>query len=159
MSTIASSLCFVYNKFLGALKKVSSELAEMIVRDGEGATKFIKIKVAKAASPKQAKTVAMAIANSGLFKAMCYGENPNFGRVAAACGVVSDIIPSRLDIYLNARKAVSGGLALHDNLPQSIFKGRDIDIKVVLNTGEAEADILTSDLTPKYVKINAEYHS
>lgn len=146
-----------YNKFMLTLKAVCCELAKMMVRDGEGATKFIQISVKSAKNRRQAKEVALAIANSNLFKTMCYGENPNFGRIAAACGISRDVVPSKVDIYLNKRRAVSMGVAVCDKLPQNIFKGKDIKITVDLNIGKAAANIYTSDLSPKYIKINAEY--
>jgi len=75
-----------YKRFVSALKALCLELSKMIVRDGEGATKFIEIEVKQAKTKADAKQVALAIANSNLFKAMCYGNDPNFGRVAAGCG-------------------------------------------------------------------------
>ncbi|MFH1868950.1 MAG: bifunctional glutamate N-acetyltransferase/amino-acid acetyltransferase ArgJ [Candidatus Omnitrophota bacterium] len=146
-----------YNKFMLALNTVCSELAKMMVADGEGATKFVHIEVMRAKSKVQAKNAALAIANSNLFKTMCYGENPNFGRVAAACGTVRGILPSKVDIYLNKVRAVLSGVAVCDQLPQTLFKGRDIKVTVYLNIGKAQASVYTSDLSPKYIKINAEY--
>lgn len=147
-----------YKRFVLALNLVCLELARMIVRDGEGASKFIEIMVRNSKTKNQARTIALAVANSNLFKAMCYGENPNFGRVAAACGAASgDINPSVVDIYLNGRIAVRKGVAVKDKLPRSIFKKKDIEIEINLNLGKAEARVFTSDLSPEYVKINAAY--
>jgi glutamate N-acetyltransferase/amino-acid N-acetyltransferase len=147
----------VYRKFVSALNLLCVELARMIVRDGEGATKFIDIEVKNAKTSFQARKIALFIANSNLFKTMCYGENPNFGRVAAACGTSSDIIPHKVDIYLNGRIAVRKGTAVCDRLPMSLLKKKDIEISVNLNQGKAGAKVWTSDLSPKYVKVNAEY--
>lgn len=147
-----------YQKFVLSLSLLCSELGGMIVKDGEGATKFIEIAVNNARNKNQAKRVALAVANSALFKTMCYGENPNFGRVACACGAASeDINPSAVDIYLNGKLAVKKGVAVKDKLPSSIFRKRDINIGINLNIGKAKARIFTSDLSPQYVKINAEY--
>lgn len=147
-----------YRKFVSALEMVCLELARMIVKDGEGATKFIEIVVKNAMDKKQAKVVALAVANSNLFKAMCYGEDPNFGRVAVACGAsLQDINPSAVDIYLNGRVAVRKGVAIQEGLPRAIFRKKNINISIDLNIGRAETKIFTSDLSPKYVKINAKY--
>lgn len=127
--------------FKKALYMVCTELAKMIVRDGEGATKFIKIKVGKARNYKEAKCAALAVANSNLFKTAVYGENPNFGRIAAAIG---------------ASKAQACEEKL--KVKVSSLKKHDINVEVILNTGKAEAIVYTSDLTPEYIKINAEYN-
>lgn len=147
-----------YYKFVTALKALCLDLAKMIVKDGEGATKFIEVNVNKAKDNAQAKRVALKIANSPLFKAMCYGKDPNFGRVAAACGAVKDKINTgRVDIYLNGRMAVKAGVAVSDKLPKALFSGNDINVRVELNTGKSKARIFTSDLSPEYVRINAAY--
>ncbi len=127
--------------FTKALNIVCLELAKMIVRDGEGTTKFIQITVNKAKSAAQAKTAALAIANSNLFKTAIYGENPNFGRIVAAVGA------SRVDMKEDLFR-----------IKVSPLKKRDIFVEVFLNTGSAKATVYTSDLTPEYIKINAEYN-
>jgi len=129
-----------FNLFSSALSLACLELAKMIVRDGEGTSKFIKIKVSSARNFLEAKNIALSIANSNLFKTAIYGENPNFGRIVAAIGA-------------------SGYNVSEDSLKikASSLKKKDIFIDVVLNRGKAEAVIYTSDLTPEYIKINAEY--
>jgi glutamate N-acetyltransferase / amino-acid N-acetyltransferase len=147
-----------YGEFVDALKILCLDLAKQIVKDGEGATKFIEIKVMGAENKNQAKEVALKIANSPLFKTMCYGSNPNFGRVAAACGSVRDSVNTeRVDIYLNNVIAVKKGIAVSGRLPANIFNKKDISIRVELHSGSAGARIFTSDLSPEYVKINAAY--
>jgi glutamate N-acetyltransferase/amino-acid N-acetyltransferase len=147
-----------YKKFISALKAACFDLAIMIVKDGEGATKFIEIEVKNARSRRQAKETALAVANSSLFKTMCYGNNPNFGRVAAACGAkATGINPSKVDICLNGFMAVKSGVALNRLLPKGIFKAKDIKVGLDLNIGRVNAKVFTSDLSPEYVKINAEY--
>jgi len=147
-----------YAKFVAALKALCLDLAKMIVKDGEGATKFIEIEVMGAKDFSIAREVGLKIANSPLFKAMCYGNNPNFGRIAAACGAVSRPINSaKVDIYLNGREAIDKGVAVSGKLPRSIFRGKNIRIKVNLNSGRAQTRVFTSDLSPGYVKINAAY--
>jgi len=127
--------------FTQALNIVCLELAKMVVRDAEGGTKFIQIKVSTAKSEKEAKAAALAIANSNLFKTAVYGENPNFGRIAAAVG--------------------ASGVAVKENslkIKVSSLKKKDIFVDVSLGQGNAGTVVYTSDLTPEYVKINAEYN-
>ncbi len=133
------------NKDLNLFKKVLSvvctELAKMIVHDGEGATKFIRIKVGKARNYKDAKDAALAVANSNLFKTAVYGENTNFGRIAAAIGASNaQICEEKLKVKVSS------------------LKKYDINVDINLNTGKAGAVVYTSDLTPEYIKINAEYN-
>ena len=130
-----------FDLFLEALKKVCLELAKMIIRDAEGATKFIEIKVEKAKSFNEARIAALAIANSDLFKTAVYGENPNFGRIAAAVGA-SGIEVKEEDIKIKV----------------SALKKKQVFVKVGINRGSFSATVYTSDLTPEYIKINAEYN-
>jgi glutamate N-acetyltransferase/amino-acid N-acetyltransferase len=127
--------------FSKALDLVCLELAKMVVKDAEGATKFIQIDVAQAKNFNQARKVALSIANSVLFKAAVFGENPNFGRVAAAVGA------SGLKINESQLKISLGSL-----------KGKQVKLTVSLSQGKARATVYTSDLTPGYIKINAEYN-
>lgn len=130
-----------FSLFRGALSRTCLELAKMIVKDGEGASKFIQIKVGKAKSFSEAKRIALSIANSNLFKTAIYGENPNFGRVVAAVGA-SGINVQEKDLKVKV----------------SPLNKREINIDVSINRGNASAIIYTSDLTPEYIKINAEYN-
>jgi len=130
-----------FKTFLKALHIVCLELAKMIINDAEGATKFIQIKVDKAGSVTEAKKVALSIANSNLFKAAMYGQNPNFGRIIAAVGS-SGIDVKEKDIKINV----------------SPLTKKDINVEVSLNRGDSSAVVYTSDLTPEYIKINAEYN-
>ncbi|MFA6217237.1 MAG: bifunctional glutamate N-acetyltransferase/amino-acid acetyltransferase ArgJ [Candidatus Omnitrophota bacterium] len=126
--------------FCECLQLVCLELAKMIIRDAEGATKFIRIHVKNARNYSDARKAALAIANSNLFKTAMYGCNPNFGRVAASVGASGVAVTERgLKIKLGP---------LHK---------KNIDLEVNLSTGSAEATIYTSDLSPEYVKINAAY--
>jgi len=129
------------DKFSEALSAVCLELAKMIVRDAEGASKFIKISVKSAKNQKSAMAVALNIANSNLFKTAVYGENPNFGRIASSAG------------------ASGVGIKEEDlKIKVSSLKKKDIAVVVTLNQGKAQAVVYTSDLTPEYIKINAEYN-
>jgi len=129
-----------YMNFTRALEAVCLELARMIVRDAEGATKFITITAHEARDTREARTAALAIANSSLFKCAMYGENPNFGRVVAAVGAAG------IQVKEKDFKVKLGSLST-----------KDIAVGVWLGRGRAEATVYTSDLTPAYVKINAEY--
>ncbi len=127
--------------FSKALNLLSLELAKMIVKDAEGATKFIEIKVEGAKDFNQARRAALSIANSSLFKTAVYGENPNFGRIAAAVGA-SGVKASEK----------------HLEIKVSPLRKKDITVNVALGAGKANAVVYTSDLTPEYIKINAEYN-
>ena len=127
--------------FIKALSSVCLELAKMIVQDAEGASKFIQIRVTGARNPKAARLVALNIANSNLFKTAVYGQNPNFGRIVSAAGASRTGVKEE-DLKIKA----------------SSLKKRDIAVSVFLNQGQASAVVYTSDLTPEYIKINAEYN-
>ncbi|MBU1124908.1 MAG: bifunctional glutamate N-acetyltransferase/amino-acid acetyltransferase ArgJ [Candidatus Omnitrophica bacterium] len=127
--------------FTGALVKVCDYLAQLIVHDAEGATKFIRIEVAGAHSPSDAKKAALMIANSNLFKTAMYGQNPNFGRIVAAIGASGIKVREK-----DCRFQVS---PLHK---------KDIQVKVSIGRGGFSSVVYTSDLTPEYIRINAEYN-
>jgi glutamate N-acetyltransferase/amino-acid N-acetyltransferase len=130
-----------FNTFTKVLQTVCAELAKMIIKDAEGATKFIRIRVDKAKSFTQARQVAKAIANSNLFKTAIYGENPNFGRIVASIGA-SGVDVKEKDIKIRV----------------SPLKKKEIKVDVLLNQGDDCAIVYTSDLTPEYIRINAEYN-
>ncbi len=125
--------------FSQKLKEVCLSLATMMVRDGEGATKFIKISIKGAKTKEEASKAGFCIANSNLFKCAIYGANPNWGRIIAAIG--------------------HAGIAVKEGIPitMSDLTKKDITIDVDLKRGKFSQTIYTSDLTPEYVKINAEY--
>ena len=127
--------------FSKALDFICLELAKMIVLDAEGATKFIQIDVTQAKNWQEAKKAALSIANSALFKTAVYGENPNFGRVAAAVGA------SGIGIKEGQLKIKLGSL-----------KGKFVKLQAGLSMGKARCTVFTSDLTPGYIKINAAYN-
>lgn len=130
-----------FNLFAAALKTVCLELAKSIVRDGEGATKLIRIQVDKAKDCRQARKAALYIANSSLVKAAIYGENPNFGRIVSAVGA------SGIDVKEEGLK-----------IKVSPLNKKEISIYVSINRGNSGAVVYTSDLTPEYIKINAAYN-
>ena len=130
-----------FSLFSNALNLVCLELAKQVVRDAEGASKFIRIKVKTARTLGDAKNAALAIANSALFKTAVYGRNPNFGRIYAAVGASG----------VNARESEL-------RIKVSSLKKKDVSVEVALNQGKEEVVVYTSDLTPEYIKINAEYN-
>ncbi|MCX5699055.1 MAG: bifunctional glutamate N-acetyltransferase/amino-acid acetyltransferase ArgJ [Candidatus Omnitrophica bacterium] len=127
--------------FSQALASICLDLAKMVVTDAEGATKFIQIDVTQAKHPQEAKSVALSIANSVLFKAAVFGQNPNFGRIAAAVGASGyKIKEEKLKIRLGS------------------LKGKRVKLTVSLSRGKAKCTVYTCDLTPEYIKINAAYN-
>lgn len=127
--------------FSKALEIICMSLAKLVVLDGEGATKFIQIDVGRAKDFQQAKKVALNIANSVLFKAAVFGQNPNFGRVAAAVGA------SGIKIKEEQLKIKLGSL-----------KEKQVKLTVNLSQGSAKCTVFTADLSPEYIKINAAYN-
>jgi len=146
--------------FQAALSFVCLALAKMIVKDAEGATKFVEVKVEAAGNIAQAKRVAFKVANSPLVKTAIFGENPNWGRIAAATGCADrHIEQNKLDIYLGALKVLQKGVKvkLNQNKLDKAFKKKEIQIKINLGLGRSAARVFTCDLSDKYLKINAEY--
>ncbi|OGX08014.1 MAG: hypothetical protein A2Z88_06815 [Omnitrophica WOR_2 bacterium GWA2_47_8] len=129
-----------YQTFKKALHFVCLDLAKKIVKDGEGATKFIEITVAGAKSVDQAKKAGLAIANSNLFKTAAFGSNPNWGRIAGAVGSLG-LKVTEWDLKIDF----------------SSFSQKNIQIKVDLNLGKHKATVYTCDLSYGYVKINGDY--
>jgi glutamate N-acetyltransferase/amino-acid N-acetyltransferase len=150
-----------YRTFTSALKFVLAELAKKIVRDGEGATKFVEIEITGAPNNADAKTIARKISTSSLLKCCIYGEDPNWGRVVAACGSSGVVFnPEKADIYLGPVKALSNGAIVkgYDKTKaRKVFKKKDIHIKVDLKSGPGKAKAWTCDFSKEYVAINSEY--
>lgn len=150
-----------YGIFLNALKFIMKELAKKIVEDGEGATKLIEIEVRGAANKDKAKRAARKISTSNLLKACVHGEDPNWGRVVAACGASGiDFNPGKVDVYLGGVKAMSNGASVKNfdrEKARSLFKKDTIHIAVDLKNGRFMATAWTCDLSKEYVEINAEY--
>ena len=146
-----------------ALSDLCRQLAHLVVRDGEGATKFIEIAVQGAVSDESAHRIGMSIANSPLVKTAIAGEDANWGRVVMAVGKAGE--PAERDllsIRFGDTQVASGGLALagYDEAPVAAhLKGQDIRIGVDLGLGEGRATVWTCDLTHGYISINADYRS
>jgi glutamate N-acetyltransferase/amino-acid N-acetyltransferase len=150
-----------YKIFQSALKYVASYLAKEIVRDGEGASKFIEIEIKGAKSKTDAQKIASRIANSNLVKTAIAGEDPNVGRIAAAAGAAGVRLDvPKLDIYLSGLKIMSAG-QIHYQVrtkARRLLQNKKIKILLNLNAGANRASIWTCDLTEGYIKINAKYN-
>ncbi|MGB3722069.1 MAG: bifunctional glutamate N-acetyltransferase/amino-acid acetyltransferase ArgJ [Pacificimonas sp.] len=149
--------------FAAALSDICQNLARQIVRDGEGAAKFISVDVDGAVSDESAKRIALSIANSPLVKTAIAGEDANWGRVVMAVGKAGepadrDLLCIRFgDIVVAANGEVVDG---YDETPVAAhLKGDEIDIGVSLNIGDGRARVWTCDLTHGYISINADYRS
>lgn len=151
-----------YEAFSASLTYVATELAKMIARDGEGATKFIEISVRGAPSFAQAKQVAMAIACSPLVKTAIYGEDANWGRVLAAVGYSGvEIDPDNVAIWFGDLQLVKGGAPfdVDEERAAEILSERDVTVVIDLGLGDEEATVWTCDLSHDYVSINAHYRT
>ena len=151
------------DSFRAALDTVMQDLAKQIVRDGEGASKFITVRVAGAADDDAARRIGMAIANSPLVKTAIAGEDANWGRIVMAVGKAgAGVDPQQLDISVGGLRITAGGARLegYDEAPVAAhMKGDEIDIEVRVGNGPGGARIWTCDLTHGYVSINADYRS
>ena len=150
--------------FAGALTDLSIELAQAIVRDAEGATKFITIRVEGGASRDECRKVAYAIGHSPLVKTAFFASDPNLGRILAAVGYagIEDLDQSRIDLYLDdVLVAESGGRhpEYREADGQRIMQQAEITVRVVLNRGTVASTLWTCDLSHDYVSINADYRS
>ena len=150
--------------FTAALERVMLDLAQAIVRDGEGATKFVEVRVDAAASTREALDVAYTIAHSPLVKTALFASDPNWGRILACVGRagVENLDLDALQIYLNDVCIVEqGGRAASytEEAGQAVMDGEEILIRVVLNRGEVTERVWTTDLSHDYVSINADYRS
>jgi len=147
-----------------ALLAVAQHLAQSIVRDGEGATKFITVAVEGAATEAEAARVAHAIAHSPLVKTAFFASDPNLGRILAAVGNagIDDLDVGRLQLYLNdVWVARDGGRHpdYREEDGQRAMRGAEIMVRVRLGRGEASTTVWTCDLSHEYVRINADYRS
>ncbi|MAX31911.1 glutamate N-acetyltransferase [Onishia taeanensis] len=150
--------------FRTALDEVLVELAQAIIRDGEGATKFVTLHVEEAASRQEALDVAFTVAHSPLVKTALYASDANWGRILAAVGraPVADFDVDRVVIDLgDVRLVEQGGRAdgYTEAAGSAVMAGEEIPIRIRLGRGDAEATVWTSDLSHDYVSINADYRS
>ncbi len=150
-------------KFASALHDVMRDLAHLVVKDGEGATKFIEVEVTGAVSDDSAHTVALAIANSPLVKTAAAGEDPNWGRVVMAIGKSGEPADrDKISInFGNILVAEKGWVSPRytEDAGSTYMKNRNLKISVGLGMGDGTAQVWTCDLTHGYIKINADYRS
>ncbi len=150
--------------FARALTELSIELAQAIVRDGEGATKFITIRVEGGASIEECRKVAYAIGHSPLVKTAFFASDPNLGRILAAVGYagIEDLDQALIDLYLDdVLVAENGGrhADYREEDGQRVMRQAEITVRVLLNRGAATTTLWTCDFSPEYVSINADYRS
>lgn len=147
-----------------AMAEVAQQLAQAIVRDGEGATKFITVQVDGGRDVAECRQVAYAIAHSPLVKTAFFASDPNLGRILAAVGYagVSDLDANAVDLYLDDVHVATGG-GRHPDYEeadgQRVMQQDEITVRVTLGRGEASAGVWTTDLSHDYVRINADYRS
>jgi glutamate N-acetyltransferase/amino-acid N-acetyltransferase len=154
----------VYPALRDAVTEVAQTLAQLIVRDGEGATKFMTVQVEGGANVAECRQIAYAIGHSPLVKTAFYASDPNLGRILAAIGYagVTDLDVGKIDLYLDdvlVAKAGGRNPEYREEDGQRVMKKAEIAIRVVLGRGDAQATIWTCDLSHDYVSINADYRS
>ncbi len=144
--------------FREAVGAVCLKMAHAIVRDGEGATKFVTVRVSGAADNRQARTAAFAIADSNLVKTALFGCDPNWGRIVSAAGASGvEVRPEALRVKLNGAETFGGGRAEPEGAKP--LDGPEVEIEIDLGVADGTATVWTSDLSHEYVRINAEYHT
>lgn len=153
-----------FGVLLEAITEVAGFLAQALVRDGEGATKFITIRVEGGMNESECRKVAYAIAHSPLVKTAFFASDPNLGRILAAIGYagIDDLDVSKVDLFLdNVLVAQGGGRApsYREEDGQRVMKQAEITVRVVLRRGSSNATVWTCDLSQEYVRINADYRS
>jgi len=161
---IAAAVSPDYAAFQAALDAVCIELATAIVRDAEGATKLVTVRIEGAASHAEARQVAYTIAHSPLVKTALFASDPNWGRILAAVGRagIADLAIAGVRVWLGEVLIVDGGgraPTYTEAAGAAVMRAPEILIRVALGRGESAAEILTCDLSYDYVRINAEYRS
>ena len=149
---------------LEAMRNVARLLAQAIVRDGEGATKFITIRVEGGRDAAECRQVAYAVAHSPLVKTAFFASDPNLGRILAAVGYagINDLDQTGIDLYLDdVHVAVKGGRnpSYREEDGQRVMKQSEISVRIGLGRGDASDTVWTCDLSHDYVSINADYRS
>ena len=150
-------------EFEGLLHDVLLSLAKQIVRDGEGATKFVEVRVTGAASNADAKRAALSIANSSLVKTAFFGQDANWGRIFAAVGYSGATVDqSKLSLSFNEVCMAQGGIFSGGDAEArgtEVLKLKEFTVRVDLGLGSGTATVYTSDLSHEYVSINADYRT
>ncbi len=153
-----------YEALKEAVTDISRNLAQQIIRDGEGATKFMTITVEQGSSVEECRKIAYSIAHSPLVKTAFFASDPNLGRILAAIGYagVDDLDTTKLDLYLDdvwVAKAGGRNPDYKEEDGQRVMKQSEITVRVTLGRGDATATVWTCDLSHDYVSINADYRS
>lgn len=158
-----------FGAFQSALVDMTGRLAKHLVRDGEGATKFVTVRVDGARSYAEAKQVANSISRSSLFKTAMYGQDANWGRVLCAVGYSGvPIEPSTVSLFFGEGETCERPLEIvrngtpfdtNEERASAILRGKDITVRVDLGQGSHSAQMWTCDFSIDYVKINADYRS
>ena len=177
MSTSDTVLCFAngesgvaplevdtedFETFGAALGNVCQRMAKLLVKDGEGATKFVEIVVEGAETDDDAKTIARAVAQSDLCKTAFFGEDPNWGRIACAAGYAGvPYDPAALALWLDNVQLVANGMAAEyqEADAAAVMKQHEFRIRIAVGGGSGSATFWTCDLSHNYVSINADYRS
>lgn len=152
-----------FAQLLTAVTEVCVDLAKKIVVDGEGATKFVTVRVTGAAKEKEAALVARSIATSNLVKTALFGEDANWGRILMAAGNAGvKFDPAKISLRISGAPVFADGGLVSDDWEQGVaplLKARDIELALDLGQGDKEADVWTCDLSYDYVKINGDYRT
>jgi glutamate N-acetyltransferase/amino-acid N-acetyltransferase len=164
MMEIGDAKSAAYAALLEGVSAVAAQLAQAIIRDGEGATKFITVRVEGGRKEEECRKVAYSIAHSPLVKTAFFASDPNLGRILAAVGYagVPDLAVDKVDLYLDdVLVAKNGGRSpgYREADGARVMKQPEITVRVVLNRGAATATVWTCDLSHEYVTINAEYRT
>lgn len=149
-----------FSRFTAGLTLVASELAKMVVSDGEGATKLVEIRVDGALSDAEAHQAAMTVANSLLVKTALHGGEPNWGRILAALGRSGvEMAEETTDVFFGDLAIVRGGLGVPGvwDAAAAALEGKEVTIGIRLGVGTGAARVWTSDLSEEYVRINGSY--
>lgn len=153
-----------YQQFKDAVFDLALVLAQLIIKDGEGATKFVHVSITGGATESDCEKVAYAVAESPLVKTALFSSDPNWGRILAAAGRsgAEHLDIDKLTLHINALPVASdGGIAVdyNESAVANAMQGRDISIAINLNLGDAEFEVWTADLSHDYVSINADYRT
>ncbi|AKX60205.1 bifunctional glutamate N-acetyltransferase/amino-acid acetyltransferase ArgJ [Thiopseudomonas alkaliphila] len=164
MPTLEKAEGTLYHKLREAIFSVAKQLAQAIVRDGEGATKFVTVQVNGGATAQESLDVAYAVAHSPLIKTALFASDPNWGRIVAAIGYagLANLDTSLVQVYLGEVQIVQDGGRAASYLEEqgaAVMQQAEIDIRIELGRGSCDETIWTTDLSHEYVRINAEYRS
>jgi glutamate N-acetyltransferase/amino-acid N-acetyltransferase len=145
------------------LMEVCKKLAKSVVKDGEGATKFIEIRIRRARTREEAKRAAYAVAHSPLVKTAFFGEDANWGRILSALGHSGvKMNPDRIDLFFDGLPVVRNGIGVGEQREEEagrVIKNKSFKVTVDLHQGESDFSVFTTDLSIDYVKINGSYRS